>query len=140
MKNSCRIGNWKQYNKSLINRGSITFGFSEEAIKNWKAKRNKKHFSRPLVYSNLAIETASIIRFIYHLPLRATQGFMFSLASILRLKISIPSYTQIEVLSEVEKQLLIIPQDSKGFGSILAFLTGLNLNIYPHSNAPKLSS
>ena len=95
MKNSYRIGNWKQYNKSLINRGSITFWFSEEAIKKWKAKKNNAHFGRPLIYSDLAIETSSMIRFIYHLPLRAAQGFMLSLASILRLKISIPSYTQI---------------------------------------------
>ena len=95
MKNSYHISNWKQYNKSLINRGSITFWFSEKAIKNWRAKRNIKHFGRPLVYSDLAIETSSMIRFFYHLPLRATQGFLMSLTSILRLKISIPSYTQI---------------------------------------------
>jgi hypothetical protein len=95
MKNSYQIGNWKQYNKSLINRGSITFWFSEKSIKKWEAKKDKNHFGRPLIYSDLAIETSNIIRFFYHLPLRATQGFLQSLASILRLKIEIPSYTQI---------------------------------------------
>ena len=32
--------NWKQYNKALINRGSLTFWIDEEAIAVWK--RNKK--------------------------------------------------------------------------------------------------
>ncbi|MBN2259835.1 MAG: IS5 family transposase [Clostridiales bacterium] len=95
MKKSYQIGNWKEYNKSLINRGSITFWFSEEIIKTWGAKKDKNHFGRPLVYSDLAIETSCIIRFFYHLPLRAAQGFLSSLASILRINISIPSYTQV---------------------------------------------
>ena len=30
-----RIKNWSDYNKSLINRGSITFWFSEESIQKW---------------------------------------------------------------------------------------------------------
>ncbi|HEU64530.1 MAG TPA: IS5/IS1182 family transposase, partial [Chlamydiae bacterium] len=44
MKNSYQNGNWKQYNKSLINRGSITFWVSEDSLKKWRAKKDKKHF------------------------------------------------------------------------------------------------
>ena len=73
---------WKQYNKSLINRGSITFWISKDSIKKWKAKKNKKHFGRPFCYSDEAILTACILRFIYNLPLRAMQGFINSLFSI----------------------------------------------------------
>ncbi len=32
--------NWKQYNKALINRGSLTFWIDEETIAEWK-KTNK---------------------------------------------------------------------------------------------------
>ena len=76
--NSYQNGNWKQYNKSLINRGSITFWVSEDSLKKWGAKKDKKHFGRPCFYSDEAILTALTIRFIYHLPLRAMEGFLQS--------------------------------------------------------------
>ena len=31
--------NWKQYNKALINRGSLTFWIDEEAIAEWKQNK-----------------------------------------------------------------------------------------------------
>ncbi|ADV88916.1 transposase [Vibrio vulnificus MO6-24/O] len=33
--------NWKQYNKALINRGSLTFWIDEEAIREWKQSKQK---------------------------------------------------------------------------------------------------
>ena len=49
MKNSYHIGNWREYNKSLINRGSITFWFSDDAIKKWKAEKPNICLGRPLL-------------------------------------------------------------------------------------------
>jgi len=95
MKNSYQKGNWKEYNQNLINRGSIIFWFSKYVTRKWTAKKGKKHFGRPFTYSNLAISTAHTIRFVYHLPLRATQGFIGSLLSILKLSLKTPCYTQI---------------------------------------------
>ena len=41
-KDKYRIRNWKQYNQSLVNRGSITFWFNDEAITKWySAERTK---------------------------------------------------------------------------------------------------
>ncbi len=34
--------NWKQYNKALINRGSLTFWIDEEAIRRWKQSKQDK--------------------------------------------------------------------------------------------------
>jgi len=65
MKNSYQKGNWKQYNQKLINRGSITFWFSKDVTKKWKAKKDKAHFGRPFFYSDLVILTAHTIRFVY---------------------------------------------------------------------------
>ena len=95
MKNSYRVGNWNQYNKSLVNRGSITFWFSQDSINQWQAKKNPNHFGRPKVFSDSAILTILMIRHIYHLPLRALEGFIVSLIEIMNLNLSIPSYTQI---------------------------------------------
>jgi hypothetical protein len=95
MKKSYRIGNWNQYNKSLINRGSITFWFSDDSISQWEAKKDPNFIGRPLVYSDAAILAALMIRYVFHLPLRALEGFIGSLIGLLNLSLPIPSYTQI---------------------------------------------
>ena len=45
MKNNRKNCSWSQYNKSLINRGSITFWMSKDSIKKWKDKKDKKHMT-----------------------------------------------------------------------------------------------
>ena len=95
MKNSCKKCNWSKYNKSLINRGSINFWISEDSIRKWSAKKDKSHFGRPFIFSDEAILTALTIRFVYHLPLRAMEGFLRSLFVLLRLSIKTPCYSQV---------------------------------------------
>lgn len=116
---------WKQYNKSLINRGSITFWISKDSIKKWKAKKNKKHFGRPFCYSNEAILTACTLRFIYNLPLRAMQGFINSLFSILKIKLISPSYTQ--VCRRAKKLSLPSKVKSKKITDIVFDASGLKI-------------
>lgn len=90
-----RIKNWSKYNKSLVQRGSINFWFSEDAIKKWKNTNHTGEKGRPAEYSNDAILCALLIRTVYHLPLRALEGLLLSLVSSLGLSLKIPSYTQI---------------------------------------------
>jgi len=70
MKAKYRIRNWNDYNKSLIQRGSLTVWFSEDALKKWMAPRVGKR-GRPKLFSDEAILTALMIRAVFHLPLRA---------------------------------------------------------------------
>jgi hypothetical protein len=95
MKARYRIRNWSDYNKSLIQRGSITVWFSDDAIEKWTAPKQAGKRGRPKLYSDDAILTALIIRSVFHLPLRALQGFLTSLVMILSLGLPIPSFTQI---------------------------------------------
>jgi len=90
-----RIKNWSKYNKSLIQRGSINFWFSEDAINKWKNTNHTCEKGRPAEYSDDAILCALLIRTVYHLPLRALEGLLLSLVSSLGLSLKIPSYTQI---------------------------------------------
>jgi len=39
IKDKYRIRNWKECNQSLVNRGSITFWFSDDAIEKWYPSR-----------------------------------------------------------------------------------------------------
>lgn len=90
-----RIKNWSNYNRSLIQRGSINFWFSEEAINKWRNTHHTCEKGRPQEYSDDAILCALLIRTVYHVPLRALEGLLISLVSLLDLPIKIPSYTQI---------------------------------------------
>ena len=94
-KDAYRIRNWKDYNKGLVNRGSITFWINEETIKGWyepqgkDSKRGRRKF-----YSDLAIETCAVMRVLFNLPYRRCQGFIESLTVLLKLKLQVSSYTQ----------------------------------------------
>lgn len=93
-KTKYRIRNWKDYNKSLVKRGSITVWFSQDAIDKWHAAPTGKR-GRPSTYSDDAILTALLIRFVFHLPLRALEGFLSSLVLTLGICFQTPSYSQI---------------------------------------------
>ena len=74
--------NWSAYNKQLVKRGSLTFLFSEDIAHNWyNASPKGSGFQR--VYTDTAIEVLSLIRFQFHLTLRATQGFVESLTQLI---------------------------------------------------------
>jgi hypothetical protein len=92
-----RVRNWKQYNRSLINRGRITLWFDTKSISNWYEKnhsKNKKR-GRPKTYADIAIQCLLLIKVVFNLPLRSLQGFVESLAELLNLPITIPDYSTI---------------------------------------------
>jgi len=91
-----RVRNWKDYNRSLINRGNLTIWFSEDAVKNWyqKPQENKKR-GRSFIYSDTYIELALTIRTLFHLPLRATQGFLEGFIFLLGLNLQVSHYSRL---------------------------------------------
>lgn len=89
------IRNWSEYNKSLIQRGSLTLWFSEDAIKKWHSTVRTMQKGRPFLYSDDAILCSLLVRFVFRLPLRALEGFLKSVVLLLGLSILVPSYTQI---------------------------------------------
>ena len=89
------VRNWKEYNKSLIQRGNITVWFSDDAIEKWLAEKEEGKVGHPPMYSNDAILVALMIRSVFHLPLRALQGFLTSLVMLMGVVLPIPCYTQI---------------------------------------------
>src|ERR1700678_356396 len=89
-----RIRNWSEYNKALVNRGSLTIWFSESSIEGWLNESASKR-GRPKFYSDEAILCALMIKAVYRLPFRALEGFLLSLVELLGLALPIPSYTRI---------------------------------------------
>jgi IS5 family transposase len=92
-KKQYRIRNWPEYNKALVNRGSLTIWFDEESIAEWHNTQQSGQRGRPQDYSDTAIICALTLRNIFRLPLRATQGLVASLIDLLQLPITAPDYT-----------------------------------------------
>ena len=103
-KDKYRIRNWKEYNQSLINRGSITFWFSEDAIAKWYSAERTGKPGRPDTYSDDAIRCGLMIKMVFRTALRALQGFVSSLIESLGLDIVCPHYS---VFSRRAKDLRI---------------------------------
>ena len=91
-KKKYKVTNWKEYEQSLCNRGSLTLWISPSIIKCWKPLTTKKR-GRQQRFSDKAIETILSLRLIFHLPLRQTEGFVTSIFQLMKLKLKVPDHT-----------------------------------------------
>ena len=73
-KRQYRIRNWRDYNKALIGRGSLTLWIDSRCVAKWLSQERPARRGRRLTYTDLAVECCLVLREVYHLPLRATQG------------------------------------------------------------------
>ena len=89
-----RIRSWEEYNRALVNRGSLTIWF-EDSPEKWLATKEAGHKGRPRTYSDEAILCALVIRAVFHLPLRALRGFLLWAFSTMQLDLPVPCYTRI---------------------------------------------
>ncbi len=94
-KSSYKITNWRKYNESLVQRGSITFWFSDDVINQWKHANEEPKVGHPFVYSDTAIESLLVLRELFRLPYRQTEGLGRSLVQLMQVEISIPDYTSL---------------------------------------------
>lgn len=81
---------WREYNRKLVNRGSITFWFDKECLKSWTLKSGSK--GRPS-FSKAVIQLGWIIKTVYRLTLRALQGFMDSILKLMGTELACPHYS-----------------------------------------------
>ena len=90
-----RIRNWPEYNRALIQRGSITIWIDEKAVKNWFSSYHTGRAGRPATYSDEAILMMLVLREVYKRSLRNLQGFVQSLFHAMGLDLPVPSYSQV---------------------------------------------
>ena len=103
-KEKYRTRNWKEYNKSLVNRGSITFWFDEDSVRKWYSVERTEKPGRPDTYSDDAIRCGLMIKAVFRTTLRALQGFIQSLFQLIELQLICPHYS---VFSRRAKDLRI---------------------------------
>lgn len=92
-KQQYRIRNWNQYNSSLTQRGSLSIWFDQDALKSWLNHSRSGKPGRPGSYSDVCIQTMLVLKAVYHLPQRATQGLLTSLMRLMQLQLPVPHHT-----------------------------------------------
>lgn len=126
-KKQYRIRNWSEYNKALVNRGSLTVWFDEESIDKWHNIEPSGKRGRPFDYSNAAILCALTLRNLFGLPLRGTEGFIVSLIKLLELPITAPDYT---TLSRRQSSLHVPMYKSKNREPVHLVVDSSGVKIY----------
>lgn len=94
-KGTYKITNWRQYNESLVQRGSITYWFSDEVLAQWHHANRRCKVGHPFVYSDTAIECLLSLRELFRLPYRQTEGLARSLVRLMQVEVEIPDYTSL---------------------------------------------
>jgi hypothetical protein len=120
-----KVTNWAEYNNALRNRGDITIWFTQDAVDHWRPAKTGGR-GRPMEYSDHAIETAMLIRQVFKLALRQTEGFMTSIARIMGAAIAIPDFSCISKRT-VKLPAILMTKALKPGSVVIVNSTGLKV-------------
>jgi len=87
-----KLMNWREYDASLRQRGSLTVWFTDDAIEGWRAQPRTTQGGQPS-YSSLAILTALTLKAVFRLALRQTEGLISSVIGLLGLDLAVPDHS-----------------------------------------------
>ena len=120
-----RVTNWAVYNEALRRRGSLIVWFTDEAIAAWKAAPRTTPGGQPH-YSDLAITTGLMLRAVFRLALRQTEGLIGSILQLLGIDLPVPNFST----HRRRARTLELPAQSRATGEPIHLLvdsTGLKL-------------
>src|SRR3954454_6614615 len=119
-----RIRNWEQYNRALVRRGSLTLWVEQDTIQAWRyqgpAQRGAQYEN-----SDTAIECLLTLRAVYHLPLRATEGFATSLLGLMGADLPVPDYSTLSRRAATVR--IRLPKRATGPLHVILDSTGLKV-------------
>ena len=119
-----RIRNWKQYNDALVTRGSLTLWVDQASLQAWRYQGPAQQGAQ-FRYSDTAIECVLTLRAVYHLPLRATEGFARSILGLMGLDLDVPDYTTLCRRSRTLR--ITLPRKADGPLHLVIDSTGLKV-------------
>jgi hypothetical protein len=120
-----RVRNWSEYNAGLIARGSLTMWVHESAFMSGSAAKPAKR-GRPQIFSDRLIQTLLTLNHVYHLTLRAAQGFAQSLRELAFADLSMPNYTTLSRRAQ-ELQVKLPEMSSREPVHLVVDSTGVKL-------------
>ncbi|UQN69453.1 IS5 family transposase [Burkholderia multivorans] len=104
-----RVRNWAAYNAGLINRGNVTMWIDDAALANLPDTESAR--GRPRLYNDALIQALLSLKTVFHLPLRALQGFAQSLRELAFAQLPVPNYTTLCRRAQTLKVQLPIIRD-----------------------------
>jgi hypothetical protein len=122
-KRQYRIRNWREYNKALVSRGSLTLWIDTRATNTWLDHDCPARRGRRRTYTDATICCALLLRETYHLPLRSTEGFVHSVLRLMNVDLPTPHYStlsrrarllSIHLSAHHDKQIKHLVIDSTG--------------------------
>ena len=90
-----RVRNWRDYNRSLVNRGSLTFWISEDLLAKWIAKEKTGERGSSPRYSAAAMRAMASLKFVFHQAGRQTCGLVASIFKLLKVKLAVPDHSTV---------------------------------------------
>jgi hypothetical protein len=88
-----RLRNWREYNASLVGRGSLTLWIEEDIAQWWLCQDKSGKPGASHTYSNRAGETCLSLRLLLKLALRQSEGFVRSLLKLAGVALPVPDYS-----------------------------------------------
>jgi hypothetical protein len=109
--------NWSEYNKSLVQRGSLSFLIDPKLLKTTK----KNRCGRPRIFSDALISALFMVKIFFKLPYRALKGFAKFIQPLIEILDQVPDYTSIcrrakrlEIPKLSNKRPQVVAIDSSG--------------------------
>ena len=130
VKKAYRVRNWRAYEQSLRDRGSLTVWISltNGKLDNWDApKPRRPKPGRQAKYSDHAIETAVTLGMVFGLASRQTEGFLRSLFALLHLDNEVPDHTTISRRKATQGKVSFYGNQAKTPVHILIDSSGLSV-------------
>ena len=119
-----RVKNWPEYDKALVQRGSLTFWLFDDFDKTWLYAGEKQRGSQ-FDYSDQAILLMLTVKEVFHLTNRGVEGFMRSMFQLLNVDLPVPDHS---TLSKRGKGLQVnLPKKSAQNLDIVMDSTGLKI-------------
>ena len=119
-----RVKNWSEYDKALVQRGSITFWMSDDFEKKWMHAGKKQRGSQ-FDYSDQAILVMLTVKEVFHLTNRGVEGFVRSLFQMMKINLPVPDHS---TLSKRGKDLKVkLPKKTSQSLNIVMDSTGLKI-------------
>jgi len=90
-----RIRNWRDYNRSLVNRGSLTFWIAEDLLANWIEKEKSGGRGASPRYTQAAMLAMASLKFVFSQAGRQTCGLVASIFRLLKVELSVPDHSTV---------------------------------------------
>lgn len=108
-----RIRNWPEYDTSLRRRGSLTFWMSTDLLENWTTKKKTGARGASPTYTDAAIETLAVLKYLFGQASRQAEGLLSSIFEMMQVDLPVPDHTTLSRrMAKLEVRLPIKPKEA----------------------------